>query len=135
MGVTASGIVVSNGVTASAGACGNLSITSTGNMDISGAMNFSSCTNSGSTLKAAAAGYIYQNTSITMKGGSVTYLSNADAGSGSSAGNIYLTSASSITTNGGDVIFAGGSYTVTTGYARGFATAFNGTGMLDSNLS
>jgi hypothetical protein len=126
-------VIMSSGFTATANACGNLEVNAGETINFSGAMNFAACTNSGSSIKATAVGYIYQNTTITTNGGALTYLSNSENGSGTNAGNIYLTAASSITTSGGNVIFAGGSKTATTGYARGYSTAHGTTGLLDGS--
>jgi hypothetical protein len=121
-------------VTASANACGNLTINSGANVGLSAAINLASCTNTGSAIKVTALGYIYQNAAFTTNIGAVTYLSNSDNGSGASAGPIYITAASTINTNGGAVILAGGSTTATTGYARGYATPFSGgTALLDGS--
>ena len=53
-------VVMSAGVTATANACGNLSILSGETVNLSGNINLAACTNSGSSIKVAAAGYIYQ---------------------------------------------------------------------------
>jgi hypothetical protein len=73
-------VIMSSGFTATANACGNFEVNAGETINFSGSMNFAACTNSGSSTKATAAGYIYQNTSITTNGGALTYLSNSENG-------------------------------------------------------
>ncbi len=93
-------------------------------------------TTAGNGLKVTAASYIGFGGMLTLNNGAVTLLANTDGGNGANGGNIFVDgSGSGITTNGGDIIFAGGSATETTGYARGYNTATGATAMLNGKTN
>lgn len=91
-------------------------------------------TTSGKGIKIAAGDYIGFGALLTLNNGPVTLLANADGSNGANGGNIFIDgSGSGISSGGGSIILAGGSYTDTSGYAVGYNTATGSTPKFNSN--